>query len=47
MLSSSESVLFVCNDEEHGLFDDVLIVGDEGSRGVCVVFGCCLFGTIQ
>ena len=37
MLSSSEPVLFVCDGKEHGLSDDVLVVADEGSRGVCVL----------
>ena len=35
MLSSSESVLFVSDGEEHGLSDDVLAVDDEGSGCVC------------
>ena len=47
MLSSSDSVLFVCDGKEHGLSDDVLVVGDEGSGSVCVVFRCFLYGTIQ
>ena len=36
MLSSSDSVVLVCDGEEHGISVDILIVGDEGSRG-CVV----------
>ena len=39
VLSSFEFVLFVCDDKEHGLSDDVHVMGDEGSKGVCVVFG--------
>ena len=27
-------MLFVCDGEEHGLSDDELVVGDEGSSGV-------------
>ena len=34
MLSSSDSVLFVCDVEEHGLSNDVLIVSYEGSGDV-------------
>ena len=39
MLSSSKSVLFECDGEEHGLSDDVLVVDYQGS-GVC---WCCLW----
>ena len=45
VLSSSESVLFVCDGKEHGLSDDVLVVGDEASGGV--VRWHWLHGTIQ
>ena len=37
VLSSSESVMFVCDGEEHGLSENVLVMGDEGSRGECVL----------
>ena len=35
LLSSSESVLLVCDGEEHGLPVDMIIVGGEGSGCVC------------
>ena len=34
VLSSSEFVLVVSDSKKHGLSDDVLVVGDEGSGGV-------------
>ena len=34
VLSSSESVLFVCDGREHGLSDDALVVSDDSSEGV-------------
>ena len=37
VLSSSESVQCVCDGKGHGLFDDVLVVGDESSEGVWVL----------
>ena len=30
-------MLFVCDGKEHGLSNDVLVVGDEDSRGVWVL----------
>ena len=34
--SDSESVLLACDGKEEGLSVDMLIVGDEGSGGVCM-----------
>ena len=42
MLSSSDSVLLVCDGEEHGLTIYVLNADDGGSGVVCVVLRCCL-----
>ena len=47
VLSSSESVLFLYDGKEHGLSEDVLVVGDEGSWGNVCCFGFCQYGTVQ
>ena len=41
VLSSPDSVLLVCDGEEHGLSVDITVVGDEGSGCLCCL-QCCL-----
>ena len=42
VLASSDSVLLVCDGKEDRLSVDMLVVGDEGTRSVCVLLSSCV-----